>query len=95
MPDSFPDSLDIGDRHRVARFVLLALLIMPFVGCGGGDGGGGQSPPLRHPSPWKLVWSDEFDAAAGTGVDPHKWLYDIGTGYPGGQPNWEPVRSRS
>ncbi len=29
---------------------------------------------------WQLVWSDEFDGAAGESPDPAKWTYDIGTG---------------
>jgi uncharacterized protein (TIGR03437 family) len=27
---------------------------------------------------WKLVWSDEFNAPAGTPPDPHNWNYDLG-----------------
>lgn len=27
---------------------------------------------------WELVWSDEFDGAVGTRLDPEKWAYDIG-----------------
>ncbi len=29
---------------------------------------------------WVLVWSDEFDGPDGSGVDPSKWVFDIGTG---------------
>ncbi len=29
---------------------------------------------------WELVWSDEFEGAAGTSPDPAKWQFDIGTG---------------
>jgi beta-glucanase (GH16 family) len=29
---------------------------------------------------WQLVWSDEFNAAAGTKPDPTKWVYDLGGG---------------
>jgi endo-1,4-beta-xylanase len=29
---------------------------------------------------WKLVWSDEFNAAAGTGVDRANWDFDLGGG---------------
>lgn len=61
-------------------YILIALLIVAFIGCGGG--GGSQS------ASGTLIRSDEFNAAAGTGVDTEKWLYDIGTGYPGGPPNW-------
>jgi len=41
------------------------------------------------PAPgWSLVWSDDFTGAAGTRVSPANWLYDLGTSYPGGAPNW-------
>ncbi|MEV1005376.1 family 16 glycosylhydrolase [Nonomuraea sp. NPDC050202] len=30
------------------------------------------------PAPGPLVWSDEFDGAAGSAVDPSKWRFDIG-----------------
>ena len=29
---------------------------------------------------WKLVWNDEFNGAAGTGVDASKWVYETGGG---------------
>lgn len=32
---------------------------------------------------WQLVWSDEFEGAAGTRPDPAKWTYDLGTGQNG------------
>ena len=31
-------------------------------------------------SKWKLVWSDEFNAADGTSPDPAKWDFDVGGG---------------
>ncbi|HYO52646.1 glycoside hydrolase family 16 protein [Archangium sp.] len=43
-------------------------------------------PPT--PSGWTLVWSDDFTGAANTGVSSANWIYDIGTSYPGGAPNW-------
>src|SRR5262247_999272 len=30
-------------------------------------------PPLPQPGPLVVVWSDEFNGAAGTGPDPRKW----------------------
>ncbi|MCP2168258.1 glycoside hydrolase family 16 protein [Goodfellowiella coeruleoviolacea] len=47
--------------------------------------------PLAVPAPpagFNLVWSDDFTGAAGSRLDSSKWLYDIGTSYPGGAPNW-------
>jgi hypothetical protein len=37
---------------------------------------------------WNQIWGDDFNGNAGTGVDPANWLYDTGTGYAGGAPNW-------
>jgi hypothetical protein len=34
------------------------------------------------------VFSDDFTGPAGTGLNRTNWLYDIGTSYPGGAPNW-------
>ena len=27
---------------------------------------------------WKLTWSDEFDGPSGSGVDPSKWVVEVG-----------------
>jgi beta-glucanase (GH16 family) len=34
----------------------------------------------QEASKWKLVWSDEFNAADGTTPDPAKWDFDVGGG---------------
>ena len=69
-------------RHGVvAARIALAVALITASGCGG-DGDGPQS------SQWELTFSDEFDRAAGAGVDTSKWIYDIGTAYPGGLPDW-------
>lgn len=36
-----------------------------------------QTLPERS---WQLVWSDDFNGAAGTAPDNSKWTFDIGTG---------------
>jgi beta-glucanase (GH16 family) len=40
------------------------------------------------PTGMRLIFSDDFSGAAGTGLNRSNWLYDIGTSYPGGAPNW-------
>jgi len=40
------------------------------------------------PSGMTTVFSDDFTGAAGTGLNRSNWLYDIGTGYPGGASGW-------
>jgi beta-glucanase (GH16 family) len=43
-----------------------------------------QTPPGQ----WQLVWSDEFDDAAGTGPNPNVWSHEIGDGTMNGIPGW-------
>ncbi|MFB7596705.1 glycoside hydrolase family 16 protein [Streptomyces sp. NPDC056160] len=40
------------------------------------------------PSGWTQVFLDDFNGAAGTGVNTADWQYDTGTSYPGGAANW-------
>ncbi|MET8946454.1 glycoside hydrolase family 16 protein [Streptomyces sp. NPDC004542] len=40
------------------------------------------------PSGWTQVFLDDFNGAAGTGVNTSAWQYDTGTAYPGGAANW-------
>ena len=40
------------------------------------------------PSGYDVIFSDDFTGSAGTGVNTADWLYDTGTGYPGGAANW-------
>jgi hypothetical protein len=39
-------------------------------------------------SGWTLIWSEECNGPSRAGVDPARWLYDIGTSYPNGPGNW-------
>jgi hypothetical protein len=49
-----------------------------------GTGGNPTTPPAMPPDPTfpatRLVWSDEFNGAAGSKPDPAKWTIDAGTG---------------
>jgi hypothetical protein len=47
---------------------------------------GASVPPT--PPGWTQVFADDFNGAANTGVNTASWLYDLGTGYPGGAANW-------
>ena len=40
------------------------------------------------PSGWTQVFLDDFNGAAGTGVNTSNWQYATGKGYPGGPANW-------
>lgn len=44
--------------------------------------------PEPDPEDWELVWSDEFDGAAGTPPDPDIWGYHLGDGSSLGIPGW-------
>lgn len=44
--------------------------------------------PDPGPSGWELVWSDEFNEAAGAQPDPDIWSYEIGDGTLNGIPGW-------
>ena len=86
--DSF-DGCPVTRRRTFHRPVLVLLLLVPFAGCGAGSGGGSGGGGGVGGSPsFALVWSDDFNGAAGSRIDPAKWRYDLGTGYPGGPPNW-------
>lgn len=71
-------------RRRLLAGVT-ALTGLAAVGVVAGTAEAGQPPT---PAGWSLVFSDDFTGAAGTGVNRANWLYDIGTSYPGGAPNW-------
>jgi beta-glucanase (GH16 family) len=40
------------------------------------------------PAGYSLVFGDDFNGTAGTRLNETNWLYDLGTGYPGGAANW-------
>ena len=47
-----------------------------------------QAAVPAPPAGWTTVFSDDFNGAAGTGLNTANWLYDTGTSYPGGAGNW-------
>ncbi|WP_328764679.1 MULTISPECIES: glycoside hydrolase family 16 protein [unclassified Streptomyces] len=47
---------------------------------------GAVAPPT--PSGWSQVFLDDFNGAAGSGVNSADWQYTTGTGYPGGPANF-------
>jgi len=79
----------INIRSLTGLFALCGL-----AACGGAGGGGGVTPPPTDttttppPITWNLVWSDDFDGAAGASVDPAKWTFDLGDGCSAGICGW-------
>ncbi|MBX2926435.1 MAG: glycoside hydrolase family 16 protein [Saprospiraceae bacterium] len=59
-----------------AKILFVALLIT-LMGCKADDF------QKLEPRNWQLVWSDEFNGAAGELPDAAKWTYDLGTGQDG------------
>jgi beta-glucanase (GH16 family) len=62
---------------------LLPSLAIALTACGGGSGSATAAPAPATPAPapssaWTLVWSDEFDGAAGTVPNVANWNYDLG-----------------
>lgn len=41
-----------------------------------------------QPADWVLAWSDEFDAAAGTPLNPNSWTHELGDGSLNGTTGW-------
>jgi beta-glucanase (GH16 family) len=71
---------------------IAALALAALTACGGGGGTGTTTLPTdtttSPPITWNLVWSDEFDGAAGASVDPARWSFDLGDGCTAGICGW-------
>jgi beta-glucanase (GH16 family) len=77
-------------RPRSRRWRLVALAAAttaPILAMAATLGNAHASVPPPPPG-WTTVFSDDFTGAAGTGLNTANWLYDLGTGYPGGAANW-------
>src|SRR5687768_10367583 len=67
---------------------IAALMLLPgSAGARALAGAGSDAPQYDG---YKLVFKDDFNGAAGKGLAPGKWIYDLGTGYGCAQcpPNW-------
>jgi len=65
---------------------------------GTGGGGGGISPvdaAVDASTGWRLVWSDEFEGAAGSAVDSTKWKFDLGNNNGWGNAELEDYTNRT
>ncbi|WP_082772022.1 glycoside hydrolase family 16 protein [Actinoplanes sp. TFC3] len=71
--------------------ITLAALVATLAACTDNSPGPSESASSSSRQPrqaWRLVWSDDFDGKANTGVSPSDWIYSTGTGYRGGAPQW-------
>ncbi|GAA2284158.1 endo-1,3-beta-glucanase [Streptomyces ruber] len=73
-------------RRRPLRRALVALVSAFGLAATGASVAEASAP--TPPSGWTQLFVDDFNGAAGTGVDTSKWQYATGTGYPGGPSNW-------
>ena len=77
-------------RHGERRFLAVALvpaLVAALVAAGAFTATAHAAAPAP-PTGWRQIFADDFTGAANSGLNTADWLYDIGTGYPGGAPNW-------
>jgi beta-glucanase (GH16 family) len=63
---------------KPSRILLTALFSLILLLCGCRHIPISDPPPPIPPSPWTLVWSDEFSTKDGSSPDPAKWTYDLG-----------------
>ncbi|MGW1005583.1 glycoside hydrolase family 16 protein [Streptomyces sp. NPDC002520] len=76
-------------RHSVRRALVAALgtlAVATAVATAATLPAGASAP--APPSGWTQVFLDDFDGAAGSGVNTTNWQYDTGTSYPGGAAGW-------
>ena len=91
LPPGAPTRAHRFRRLRTPLAALSALLLIPGLFAVAHAATTPTAAPSAVPSPpagFTTVFSDDFTGAAGTGLDTSKWLYDLGTSYPGGAGNW-------
>ncbi|MBK9151049.1 MAG: glycoside hydrolase family 16 protein [Saprospiraceae bacterium] len=64
-------------KYKQIKLLITALCAVLIYGCTADEF---QKTEKRN---WQLVWSDEFEAAAGTLPDASRWTFDLGTGQDG------------
>jgi beta-glucanase (GH16 family) len=75
-------------QPRSRRFGRAALVVVAMAGSAAVSIHSAEASLPPTPSGWTQVFADDFNGPANTGVNTANWLYDLGTGYPGGAPNW-------
>jgi hypothetical protein len=84
------DTSGIPTRHRPLRRALVAVLGTMGLAVAAATLAtlpANASAPTP-PAGWSQVFLDDFNGAAGSGVNTADWQYDTGTSYPGGPANW-------
>jgi len=79
---------------RLSALSLVPFALATLLACSGGGAATTVAPIVTTPvtppvtPTLTLAWSDEFDGAAGSPVDPAKWGYDLGDGCSSGNCGW-------
>ena len=81
----------MNNEHGARRFASVFLgiiLLIPLVSFASACSQSGSS--AQETDGWILVWNDDFNGPANSGVNRENWLYDTGTGYgcPGCPAQW-------
>ncbi|GHO85747.1 glycoside hydrolase family 16 protein [Dictyobacter formicarum] len=76
------DSL-LSRKRRLLLFTTLFVIVM--LGLAALSFAPSSAIPSARAASWNLTWSDEFNGAAGTGVNTTNWKYDTGTGWGTGE----------
>jgi beta-glucanase (GH16 family) len=88
-----PDSTPVRHRARGRRagghrLLLAGVTVLAMLGASVTAAMNASATVPPTPSGWTQLFADDFNGAANTGVNTSNWLYDLGTGYPGGAGNW-------
>lgn len=68
-------------RHLFPRTVVMLVVVSLLVSlCATLTLVSFNGTPKAHAAAWTQIWGDEFNGAAGTGVDTSNWIYDTGQG---------------
>jgi hypothetical protein len=63
------------------------VVVLVSAGLSVGSDAAGESEPAAAFAGWISLFRDDFNGAAGSRLGPN-WIYDLGTSYPGGAPQW-------
>ncbi|WP_067964766.1 glycoside hydrolase family 16 protein [Nocardiopsis trehalosi] len=74
-----------GRRRLLAAW---CAALVPALAAGAATAPAAQADVPPPPAGWDLVWSDDFNGAAGSLPAADRWIIDTGTSYPGGPANW-------
>ncbi|GGS33441.1 glycoside hydrolase family 16 protein [Streptomyces griseoviridis] len=78
----------LNRRRPLRRALVAALGALGLAVAGATLAAPADASAPTPPSGWTQVFADDFNGAAGSGVNTADWQYATGTSYPGGAANW-------